>query len=89
MRSACLGEARDPGRGMAAATKLNGTGYVRFVQLDVTSQANVDAAAEQVAKDFGHLDALVNNAGVNTLTRRHLDHQRLQGGLIEPLGVVN
>jgi len=59
---------------MAAATELNGTGYVRFVQPDVTSQANVDAAAEQVAKDFGHLDAMVNNAGVNTLTRRHLDH---------------
>jgi NAD(P)-dependent dehydrogenase (short-subunit alcohol dehydrogenase family) len=59
---------------MAAATELNGTGYVRFVQPDVTFQANVDAAAEQIAKDFGHLDAMVNNAGANTLTRRHLDH---------------
>jgi NAD(P)-dependent dehydrogenase (short-subunit alcohol dehydrogenase family) len=34
------------------------------IELDVTDQATVDAAQEQVGSDPGHLDALVNNAGV-------------------------
>jgi NAD(P)-dependent dehydrogenase (short-subunit alcohol dehydrogenase family) len=54
----------DAGR-VAAATV---DGRVRPVQLDVTSQADVDAVAAHVSEDFGRLDVLVNNAGVNTLT---------------------
>jgi NAD(P)-dependent dehydrogenase (short-subunit alcohol dehydrogenase family) len=34
------------------------------IELDVTDQATVDAAQEQVGSDPGRLDALVNNAGV-------------------------
>jgi NAD(P)-dependent dehydrogenase (short-subunit alcohol dehydrogenase family) len=34
------------------------------IELDVTDQTTVDAAQEQVGSDPGHLDALVNNAGV-------------------------
>src|SRR5918995_4827851 len=34
------------------------------IQLDVTEQASVDAAREQIEADPGRLDALVNNAGV-------------------------
>jgi NAD(P)-dependent dehydrogenase (short-subunit alcohol dehydrogenase family) len=34
------------------------------VELDVTDQATVDAAQEQIGSDPGHLDALINNAGV-------------------------
>lgn len=37
---------------------------VRPLQLDVTDQASVDAAREQVESDQGRLDVLVNNAGV-------------------------
>jgi NAD(P)-dependent dehydrogenase (short-subunit alcohol dehydrogenase family) len=66
--------ARDPERGKAAALELKGPGDVRFVQLDVTSQESTDQAAAQVDSAFGYLDVLVNNAGVNTLARRHLDH---------------
>jgi NAD(P)-dependent dehydrogenase (short-subunit alcohol dehydrogenase family) len=49
--------ARDPARGRSAADALK----ARFVQLDVTDEASVAAAAETV----GELDALVNNAGVS------------------------
>ena len=66
--------ARDTDRGTAAAQELGSCGDVRFVQLDVTSQKAVDAAAARVSADFGYLDALVNNAGVNTATARNIDH---------------
>jgi len=51
--------ARDPGLGIEAAEKLG----ARFVQLDVTDDASVTTAAEQVAEEGG-LDVLVNNAGI-------------------------
>jgi NAD(P)-dependent dehydrogenase (short-subunit alcohol dehydrogenase family) len=57
--------ARDPYRGSAAVSVLAARGYdARFVQLDVTDQASVDAAAQTIAREVGGLDILVNNAGV-------------------------
>ncbi|RFA22800.1 SDR family NAD(P)-dependent oxidoreductase [Subtercola boreus] len=51
--------ARDEARGRAAADALGG----RFVQLDVTDDASVAAAARTIAASGG-LDVLVNNAGI-------------------------
>jgi NAD(P)-dependent dehydrogenase (short-subunit alcohol dehydrogenase family) len=51
--------ARDEARGKAAADALGG----RFVQLDVTSDRSVAAAAATIAAEGG-LDVLVNNAGI-------------------------
>jgi NAD(P)-dependent dehydrogenase (short-subunit alcohol dehydrogenase family) len=48
--------ARDPSRGQRAAGEL----HARFVQLDVTDDASVAAAAHRV----GELDVLVNNAAI-------------------------
>ena len=56
---------RDAARGNAAAAQLKGEGIdAHFVQLDVTDQKTVTAAAAKIEKDFGRLDILVNNAGV-------------------------
>jgi NAD(P)-dependent dehydrogenase (short-subunit alcohol dehydrogenase family) len=52
--------ARDPARGRAAAEQLG----ARFVELDVTDDESVRAAAERVAAESGGLDVLVNNAGI-------------------------
>jgi NAD(P)-dependent dehydrogenase (short-subunit alcohol dehydrogenase family) len=52
--------ARDPERGGRAADELG----ARFVALDVTDDASVAAAAEQVAA-AGGLDVLINNAGIS------------------------
>ena len=51
--------ARDSAKGRAAAEELG----ARFVELDVTDDASVATAAEQVAAEGG-LDVLVNNAGI-------------------------
>ncbi|MGO4422373.1 SDR family NAD(P)-dependent oxidoreductase, partial [Streptomyces sp. MCAF7] len=57
--------ARDTERGNAAVAELAEDGLdVRFVPLDVTSDASAEAAADMVKTEVGRLDVLVNNAGV-------------------------
>ena len=53
--------ARDAERGRAAAEALG----ARFVQIDVTDDASVAAAAADVAAHEGTVDVLINNAGVS------------------------
>jgi NAD(P)-dependent dehydrogenase (short-subunit alcohol dehydrogenase family) len=58
--------ARDLTRGSEATERLRKQGIdAHFVQLDVTDQASMEAAARKIAQEFGgRLDILVNNAGV-------------------------
>jgi sorbitol-6-phosphate 2-dehydrogenase len=37
----------------------------RFIQCDTTSKASVEAMVSEAVDAYGHIDALVNNAGVN------------------------
>ena len=53
--------ARSVERGQAAASELGG----QFVQLDVTDDASVQAAIRVIEEREGHLDVLVNNAGIS------------------------
>jgi NAD(P)-dependent dehydrogenase (short-subunit alcohol dehydrogenase family) len=52
--------ARDPAKGEAAAQRLG----ARFVHLDVTDDASVNAAATWIKQQPGGLDVLINNAGI-------------------------
>jgi NAD(P)-dependent dehydrogenase (short-subunit alcohol dehydrogenase family) len=57
--------ARDPLRGEEAAAALRAAGGdAHALTLDVTDPATVQEAAKQVEERFGHLDVLVNNAGI-------------------------
>ncbi len=57
--------ARDLQKGEAAAQSLLEAGFdAHAVQLEVADPHSVERAAREVGEKFGHLDALINNAGV-------------------------
>ena len=64
--------ARDPERGQAAADRLG----ARFVPIDVTDDASVSRAAADVGEHEGHIDTLINNAGI---TGRRAQAEELTG----------
>src|ERR1700729_886082 len=59
---------RDLGRGEEAARTVDGD--ARALQLDVTDQASIAAAAERVRDEFGRLDVLVNNAAISSTSKQ-------------------
>ncbi len=57
----------------------------RAIQLDVTDQGSIDAAASRIRDEFGRLDVLVNNAGVGRVAPTPPDLSSIEAGR---LGVV-
>lgn len=56
---------RDEARGAKAVQELSASGIeAHFVQLDITDEASVSAAAARIGAQSQRLDVLVNNAGV-------------------------
>jgi NAD(P)-dependent dehydrogenase (short-subunit alcohol dehydrogenase family) len=55
-------------RGQAAAREVGPDAHA--LQLDVTDEASVAAAAERVRQEFGRLDVLIQNAAISNTSRR-------------------
>lgn len=56
---------RDRDRGIEAVNKIKDAGYdAELIVLDVTSQDDISRAQATVNKKYGHLDILINNAGI-------------------------
>ena len=57
--------ARNPDAGRKAADEIaKQSGKATFIEVDVTDNASVSAAAREFSKIADHLDVLVNNAGI-------------------------
>ncbi|WP_324679382.1 SDR family oxidoreductase [Hymenobacter sp. GOD-10R] len=56
---------RQVANGQQTAAELAAEGDILVIELDLTSQATLDAAAARIKREVGHLDILVNNAGIN------------------------
>ena len=55
-------------------------GKIAIERLDVTDQASIDAALGTALERFGHIDVLVNNAGVGVIGAMEvLDASTLRG----------
>jgi NAD(P)-dependent dehydrogenase (short-subunit alcohol dehydrogenase family) len=90
--------ARDPQKGEAAAAKLRAEGLdVEFLKLDVTSKEDPAAAAAFLDKKFGHLDILINNAGISaegfgegkpSTTTQELIHRTFETNFFAPIAVT-
>lgn len=56
--------ARNAKAGRDAAEKLSAEGDVVFLEIDVSNEKSIRAAAEELSGQSDHLDVLVNNAGI-------------------------
>lgn len=59
---------RDLPRGSTAAQEIGADAVA--IQLDVTDETSISAAAARIRTEFGRLDVLVNNAGISQTSRR-------------------
>lgn len=50
-------------------------GSVSFIQLDVTDDESITIAVDRVDKEFGHLDVLINNAGIQVYDNTPLSNR--------------
>jgi NAD(P)-dependent dehydrogenase (short-subunit alcohol dehydrogenase family) len=59
---------RNLGRGEAAAKEVGPNAHA--LQLDVTDQASITAAAERIRNEFGRLDVLIQNAAISNTKKQ-------------------
>jgi NAD(P)-dependent dehydrogenase (short-subunit alcohol dehydrogenase family) len=71
---------RNVERGEAAVREIV-TGAIPL-QLDVTDQASIAAAAAYISKEFGRLDLLVNNAAISNTKKGNLSLQEYAGTVV-------
>ena len=71
---------RDLAKGEAAAREVGENAHT--IQIDVTDQASIDAAAQRIRGEFGRLDVLMNNAGVSRAKSNHSFEEAVKTNLL-------
>lgn len=77
--------ARDADKARAAAAKIEVTGHIEPVALDVSDPRSIERAAAEVSKRHDHLDVLVNNAGINYDTWETAESAEIDGTVTETI----
>lgn len=75
--------ARDVAKARVAAKKLGNAGPVEPLPLDVADAQSIKKAAAEVARRYGHLDVLINNAGINYDTWETAENADIDGTVME------
>jgi NAD(P)-dependent dehydrogenase (short-subunit alcohol dehydrogenase family) len=77
--------ARDGAKAETAAKELRGAGIVEPLVLDVADEHSIKNAAAEVAARHGHLDVLINNAGINYDTWETAANADIDGTVMETI----
>lgn len=81
---------RNATRGAKAAAEVDPSGeIVEPITIDVTNDASIQQAVEEVASKHGRLDVLINNAGINNEFEMHSQQvQNQKDGVQEKLNLA-
>jgi NAD(P)-dependent dehydrogenase (short-subunit alcohol dehydrogenase family) len=82
---AVLLTARDPVKARTAAKQLGKVGGVEPLSLDVADAKSINEAAADVTSRYGHLDVLINNAGINYDTWQTVENADISGTVMETI----
>ena len=77
--------ARDSAKASTAAGRLGNIGRVEPLALDVADALSIQKAAAEVASRYGHLDVLVNNAGINYDTWETAEQAQIDGTVMDTI----
>jgi NAD(P)-dependent dehydrogenase (short-subunit alcohol dehydrogenase family) len=77
--------ARDGVKAEMAAKELSNSGTVQHLLLDVADEQSIKNVAAEVAARHGHLDVLINNAGINYDTWETVANADINGTVIETI----
>ncbi|MFL6299567.1 MAG: SDR family oxidoreductase [Terriglobales bacterium] len=77
--------ARDAAKAELAAKELAASGTVEPLALDVADANSIEKAAAEVSNRYGHLDVLVNNAGINYDTWETAENADINGTVMDTI----
>jgi NAD(P)-dependent dehydrogenase (short-subunit alcohol dehydrogenase family) len=77
--------ARDGAKAETTAKELSNAGIIEPLVLDVADEHSIKNAAAEVAARHGHLDVLINNAGINYDTWETVENADINGTVMDTI----